>query len=119
MSKPSSKTSTKAITALMASVLLTTGSLALADHHGGKRGHGHHDKEEMCQHFREGTGPFDHEQRREKMQQHHEDIAERLQLSAEQRAIWDDIRDERQAKHQKRHARMHEKMQERCNETAQ
>lgn len=41
-------------------------------------------------------------------------MADRLQLTAEQREIWADIHQERQARHQERMDKWQKKMQERC-----
>ena len=47
---------------------------------------------------------------REKANERHEEMAGRLQLTDEQREIWDQIRDERRQDHQERF----EKLKERC-----
>ncbi|MEE3117021.1 MAG: hypothetical protein VX339_02855 [Pseudomonadota bacterium] len=123
------------VAGLFGAALLSSSALAHADHHGENhhRGHqgegyhhehhgddhhrGHHGKasmEEMCAHFRAGTGPFDREARQQKRAEHRADMAERLKLNDEQREIWAEIHEERQEKHEKRHARMQAKMEKRC-----
>lgn len=107
--------------ALLATTVLAS-PLALANHHGeGHRGDRPHGKPpaEACDRLRAGEAPFDDDRReafRERMDQRHDEIAQRLQLTAEQREIWDDLRDEQRAKWQERMAERHERMLERCEE---
>lgn len=99
---------------ILGSALLAASPFALADHHKGDKHHGKPSMEEMCEHFRAGTGPFDREERQQKRAEHRADMAERLKLNDEQREIWAEIHEERQEKHEKSHARMQAKMEKRC-----
>lgn len=102
--------------------LLAASPFALADHHGGDKEYGHHGKHnmaEMCENFREGKGPFDHEERRQKMEQRRAEMAERLQLTEAQLEIWEEMHEEQRAKHEQRRAKMQERLQERCDDMKQ
>ncbi|OEY65310.1 hypothetical protein [Marinobacter sp. X15-166B] len=92
---------------------LLSSSLALADHHGGYKGKRHHG--DVCAHMKEGKGKFDRDAMRAKMEARHNEIAERLSLTSEQRNIWDEIHQERQAAWEKRMQQMQERMEKRCN----
>ena len=111
-----SKHKTSFITAsLLAATLFAAGPVMAGDH-SGKRG-GHHNISKMCEQMEEGKSRFNSDKRQEKMAEHHEAMAERLQLNDEQREIWNDIRDEKREKHQKRMEKWQEKMKKRCAQT--
>jgi Spy/CpxP family protein refolding chaperone len=100
------KTSILATGVLMAT-LIAASPAAMADNHGKHKQGGKWDKQEMCENFREGKGPFNREERRAEM-------ADRLKLTDEQREIWQEIHQERQQKHQQRMEQWQEKMEQRC-----
>lgn len=116
---------------LTAGVLMATlfaaSPIAMAEHHGNKHKAGKWDKQEICENFREGKGPFSEEMRekyqekremrQQKMQEHRADMADRLKLNEEQRQIWDEIHQERQEKHQNRRGNWQEKMEKHCANT--
>ncbi len=107
------KRKTSMITAgLLASVLLSASPFALAEHHGDRD---KPDMEKMCEQYKEGKGPFDREERQEKMEKRQNDMADRLKLDKEQRKIWNEIHQEQREKHEKRMKKWKEKMEKRCN----
>lgn len=99
------------LTSALLAATLVTSPLALADRHGdrdgqyGKRHHG-----DICEKLASGDWQQKREQMREKYNQRHEAMAERLQLTDEQRQTWDEIRNERREEHHQRY----EKLKERC-----
>lgn len=105
-------------TGLLASALISaallTSPLALADHHGGKGHHGDRDGKRdysaMCDQLEDGKGRYNSERHQQRREQRYEEMAERLQLTEEQRTIWQEIHNERQQMHQQRM----QQMQERC-----
>lgn len=109
------KTSILATGVLMAT-LIAASPAAMADNHGKHKQGGKWDKQEMCENFREGKGPFNREERQQEMQQYRAEIADRLKLDEEQREIWQEIHQERQQKHQQRMEQWQEKMEQRCGE---
>ncbi|MFO8140985.1 MAG: hypothetical protein R6T87_03675 [Marinobacter sp.] len=110
------KTSLLTAGVLMAALLAATPA-ALADHHGKKHQASTADKQEMCDHMREGKGAYNREERRAEMEQHRADMADRLQLNDQQREIWSEIHQERQQKHQERMDKWQQKMEKRCADT--
>lgn len=103
-------------TGVLMAALIAASPAALADHHGKQKHGSKGDKQEMCENFREGKGPFNREERREAMEEHRAEMADRLKLTDEQREIWADIHAERQEKHQERMQQWHERMEQRCGE---
>lgn len=100
---------TGVIASALVSAALLTSPLALAGGMGDSP-HGKRDHAGLCEKFQQGDWEKKREQYREKYDQRHEAMAERLQLTDEQRQIWDEMRDERRQKHQRRF----DKMKERC-----
>ncbi|RBW48437.1 Spy/CpxP family protein refolding chaperone [Marinobacter sp. F3R11] len=110
-----SKRKTSIIAAgLLASTLLAASPAVFADDHSHHRGDGPHDKKEMCEHLREGKGPFNNAEREKKMAEREEAMANRLKLNDDQREIWNEIHEERRQQHEKRMEKMMEKMKKRC-----
>lgn len=91
--------------ALLASPLAMAGQHGDRDGHQGKRHHG-----DICEKMNSGDWEQKREQMREKYSERHEAMADRLQLTDDQREIWDEIRDERRQEYQQRF----ERMKERC-----
>ena len=98
---------------LMAS-LMAASPAVLAERHGKHHQNGKWDKQEMCENLREGKGPFNREERQAEREKYRAEMADRLKLNEEQRQIWAEIHQERQAKQEKRMNQWQEKMQERC-----
>lgn len=114
-----SKRKTSLIAAALASALLIGSPLALADDH--RKPFGPRDMEKMCEQFRDGKGAFNMEKRKERMEERraearkrHEEMADRLKLTPEQREIWDEVFKERQKESEKRANRWQEKMEKFC-----
>lgn len=99
--------------ALMACALLLTAPLAVAQ--GGGQGHNGQNKHQRMQAPCEQMNNTDRQKRRaqhqQEMTERRTEMADRLQLTDEQRVIWKDMHKERQ---QQMKQRM-EKRQERCN----
>ena len=97
---------------LLAAALLSS-PLAMADHHGGnydgKRHHGN-----VCEQMKDGKGKVNRDEIRAKMETRHTEMAERLKLNSEQRKIWDEIQQERQAEWAKRMQKKQERMEKYC-----
>ncbi|SHK31893.1 hypothetical protein SAMN05216369_1512 [Marinobacter antarcticus] len=114
------KTSTIAA-GLLATTLLAASPMLMAGNHSEHDGDSyrgkHHDKTEMCENMREGKGPFNKEERQEKMAEKREAMAERLKLNDEQRGIWNEIHEERRQQHEKRMEKMMEEMEKRCDQS--
>jgi len=113
------KRKTSLIAAALTSALLIGSPLALADQH--RKSFGPRDMDKMCEQYREGKGAFDSEKRKERMEErreearkHHEEMADRLKLTPEQREIWDEIFEERRKESEKRANRWREKMEKFC-----
>jgi hypothetical protein len=88
------KVKTTLLTAgVLVASLMAASPAVLAERHGKHNQNGKWDKQELCENFREGKGPFNRE---------------------EQRQIWAEIHQERQAKQEKRMNQWQEKMQQRC-----
>lgn len=98
-------TSTLVSAALLASPLAFAGDKDHKDGHHGKRHHA-----ELCEKVNSGDFDEKREKYRQKHNKHHEEVADRLELTEEQRETWDEIREERHQKHQQKM----EKLQERC-----
>lgn len=99
------------ITSALVSAALLASPLAMADHHGDRDGpHGKRHHGDFCERMDSPEWEAKRDEMREKFQERHEDIADRLELTDEQRVTWDEIRDERKEKHEERM----EKMKERC-----
>lgn len=101
----------------LCSAALLASPMAFAGHHG----HGDHSRgkpsAETCERFqdgREGRHQQRWQQHRERMNERHAEVAERLELTPAQRQTWDTIRDEQQAKWQERMAERQDRMRERC-----
>lgn len=110
------KTSGLIATALLTATLLAS-PLALAGHHG----EGKPAKDEMCQQYRDGTGKFSKEAREARMEkraQARAAMADRLKLTDEQRAIWQQIHDERKAEWADRKGDWKARMDKRCGTAA-
>ena len=104
-------TRTLPLTAALVSALMLASPFALADHHDRGTHHKHKmDRASLCEKLESGDWEDKRDQFREKAQKHHEEVAERLQLTDEQREIWDEIQAERHEKHKQRL----EAMKERC-----
>lgn len=101
------------LTSALISAALLASPLALADHHGhdGKRHYG-----DFCEKMDSGEWQEKREEMREKADQRHEEVADRLQLTDEQRVTWDEIRDERRQKYEERAERMKERCETRDEE---
>lgn len=98
-------------TSALISAALLASPLAMADHHGDREGHhGKRHHGDVCEKMESGDWQEKREAMREKADQRHEDMAERLQLTSEQREIWDEMRDERRERFEDRL----EHMKERC-----
>lgn len=104
--------------ALFASAFLTAAliasPLAMADSQD-RRGHqgdrdGKRNYSQLCERISQGESRPGHAGVRERMQQRHEQMAERLQLTDEQRVIWQEIQDERREQAKERF----ERLKERC-----
>lgn len=102
------------ITSTLISAVLLASPLAMADHHGDRDGKRHH--RDICEKFDSAEWQEKREEMREKADQRHEDVAERLQLTDEQRVTWDEIRDERREKYEERAERMEERCENRDGE---
>ncbi|WP_420389256.1 hypothetical protein [Marinobacter sp.] len=98
--------------ALIAAAFFTSPMAMASDH--GDHHRGKHDIAEMCENMREGKGRFNDEKRQEKLDEHRNEMANRLKLTAEQREIWDDIHEERREKRRARMEKWQEKMEKRC-----
>lgn len=95
----------------LVSAALLASPLAMAapqDSYGGKRYHGN------CEQMKSGKMNFDREDVRRKMTARHNEIADRLQLTDEQRKVWDEIQQERQAEWKKRMQQKQERMEKHC-----
>lgn len=100
---------------ILAAAFITMSPVALAGNHGAD--HHRHDKqsmEKMCSDLQKGEGRFNQEDRIAKMDKRRADMAERLKLNDEQRQIWKEIHNERQAEHKKRMDKWQEKLEDRC-----
>lgn len=115
------------LTSAFLSAAMLASPLAIAGNHGDRHdGHrGKHNKAEMCEQLREGTGKFSPENRearmaehRAKMEERHAEMADRLELTDEQRETWNEIRQENMAKRAEKMEKWQEKMKERCEEKA-
>lgn len=103
--------------ALLTSAVLAA-PLAYADRHG--EGHHRMPPEEMCQRLQSGEefpgGDERREEHRERMEQRWAEMADRLQLTDEQRKTWDEIHAEQKAEWQERMDDRRQRMMERCEE---
>ncbi|MGF2687056.1 hypothetical protein ACQUWM_11190 [Marinobacter sp. DUT-3] len=122
------RTSLFMASALLSAAMLTSSPLAMAGKHGDRDEghHGKHNKAEMCQQLREGTGKFSPEKRQKrmeerqaKMEERRADMADRLELTEEQRETWDEIHQENMEKRAHKMERWEKKMKERCEEKAE
>jgi len=104
---------------LLTAALMAASPFALADHHGKNKQGGKWDKQEMCENFREGKGPFNREERREAMEERRAEMADRLKLTDEQREIWAQMHAEQREKYQQRMQQWQEKMEQRCGENGE
>ena len=93
------------ITSTLLSAVLLASPLAMAGQHGDRQGH----HGNICEKMDSEDWQQKREQMREKYSERHETMAERLQLTEEQRKIWDEIRDERRQEHQQRMASLRER----------
>ena len=108
-------TSSGRIASTFLAAALLASPLAMASEYGGQQGDHHrgkHNKAEMCEKMRDGKGRFNHEKRQEKWEEHRAEMADRLQLTDEQREIWNEIHKERMEKWQ-------EKMEKRCEDVGE
>ncbi|BFN13463.1 hypothetical protein Q672_03295 [Marinobacter sp. EVN1] len=109
------KVKTTLLTAgVLVASLMAASPAVLAERHGKHNQNGKWDKQELCENFREGKGPFNREERRAERETYRAEMADRLKLNEEQRQIWAEIHQERQAKQEKRMNQWQEKMQQRC-----
>jgi hypothetical protein len=111
-----SRTRSFLATGALVSALFMASPYLMADEHHKKHHGDRKDIAQMCEDFKAGKGRFDKQERREKMQEHQAELADRLKLDDEQREIWKQIHDERREKHEKRAAKFHEKLEKRCAE---
>jgi hypothetical protein len=102
---------------LLAAALAVTSPYILAGNHGSDNKRP--SMEQMCEHMHEGKGRFNNEDRRAEMDKRHADMAERLKLNDEQRQVWDQMRDERQARHASRADKWKKKMEKRCQQSSE
>jgi Spy/CpxP family protein refolding chaperone len=110
------KTTTTLTAALISATLLASPFAFAGDKGKDERGYGgKRNQAEVCERFENGDWESKRQQYREKAGERHEQMAERLKLTDEQREIWNEIRSERQQKHQRRF----EKMKERCKNQSQ
>ncbi len=110
-------THSRRVAGIFLTAALLASPLAMASAHGGQRGDDHggkYDKAEMCEKLREGKGWFNDEKRQEKWAEHRAETADRLQLTDEQREIWNEINKEKMEKHRAKKEQWQEKMKERC-----
>lgn len=101
-------------TTLLSATLLASPML-FAGSQGDREGAPRHER--LCQDFREGSGKFSDEarkERRQKYEQRRAEIADRLELTPEQREIWKQIHEEDKARRDERKQHWHQKMKERC-----
>lgn len=105
-------TSGRIASAMLAAALFAS-PIAMASDHGDHH-RGKHDKAEMCENLREGKGWFNDEERQAKWEEHRNAMADRLKLTDEQREIWDEIHEEKQAKRSAKMEKWQEKMEKRC-----
>ncbi|MGC8120277.1 hypothetical protein [Marinobacter sp. VGCF2001] len=103
---------------VMMASLLAASPAALAGKYGMHHENGKWDKQELCENYRSGQGPFDRQARQAEMAQQRAEMADRLQLSEEQRQIWSEMHQERQARHEQRMKRWQKTMEQRCSGTA-
>ena len=109
------KVKTTLLTAgVLVASLMAASPAVLAERHGKHHQNGKWDKQELCENFREGKGPFNREERRAERETYRAEMADRLKLNEEQRQIWAEIHQERQIKQEKRMNQWQEKMQQRC-----
>lgn len=121
------KTSRIVASALLSAALLAS-PLAMAGNHGDRHDgyHDKHNKAELCEQLREGTGKFSPEKRearmaeyRAKMEERRADMANRLELTDEQRKTWNEIHQENLAERVEKMEKWQQKMKERCTEKAE
>ncbi|PFG09636.1 hypothetical protein [Marinobacter sp. LV10MA510-1] len=99
--------------ALITCALLSTAPLAVAQ--GYEKGQNKHQRiQEQCEQMTNADMQTRHTQRQQEMMKRHNETADRLQLTDEQREIWSDMHKERQQQMQKRM----EKQQKRCDKMA-
>lgn len=96
------------ITSTLISAVLLASPLAMADHHGDRDGKRHH--RDICEKIDSSEWQEKREEMRAKFDDRHEEIADRLELTDEQRVTWDEIQEERRQKYQERM----DDIQERC-----
>ncbi len=104
------QTRTLPLTAALISALMLTSPFALADHDRGAHKH-KMDRAALCEKLESGDWEHKRDQFREKAQKHHDEVADRLQLTDEQREVWDEIQAERHEKHKQRLDAMKERCQ--------
>lgn len=118
MQKPTTRVlkSSSLFTSVLVTAALIASPLAMADD-SNKRGH-HGDRDgkpryvQMCERLEQGKRHYNREQTSQRMAERHEAVAERLELTDEQRIIWQEIQQERKQQAQARF----ERMKERCAE---
>lgn len=113
----------KNLTRWLAPALLTSAVLAAPLAYADRHGDGHPPRmspEEMCERLQSGEDFPGKDDRREEHQQRMEqrwaEMADRLQLTDEQRTTWDEIHTEQKAEWQDRMEERRQHMLERCNE---
>lgn len=110
-------TGTKLLLSALVSASLLASPMVLADHHGGERGK--HDTKTLCEKLEKNDGKWDHEKHQAKLQKRFDTMAERLELTAEQRETWDQIQAEMKAKRAEKMEQWKARMAERCAEGAE
>lgn len=103
--------------ALFSATLLAS-PLALAGHHG-DGGHRGKPPGDICERLQDGEAPFERqhgEEFRERMEQRRADMADRLQLTDEQREIWSQIHEEQKAEWEQKREERRARMMEHCEE---
>jgi|SRR5690554_785731 len=96
--------------ALVSAMLLSSPAAFAGDKEEKEHRHYRGDQAALCEKLDRNDWEPKRHQFREKAREHHEEVASRLQLTDEQRKIWDDMHEERQQKYQRRF----ETLQERC-----
>lgn len=107
------------LTRLIAPALLCSAILAAPAAYADQHGRGDHPRmspEEMCQQLQSGEPRFNREERHERMEARWAEMADRLELTDEQRQTWDQIHEEQKQEWQQRHEERRARMMERCEE---
>ncbi|SFM37756.1 Spy/CpxP family protein refolding chaperone [Marinobacter zhejiangensis] len=107
------------LTRFLAPALLCSTILAAPVAFADRDGHGprHHMPDEaMCERLQSGEAPANREDRRERMEARWAEMADRLQLTEEQRQTWTEIHEEQKQEWQERRDEHRARLMERCEE---